>query len=135
MGIGGGVFFGYREEAPVAPGGKQSLRLPSPNISPPQTSILEIERLKTPTYIYRSFRGSATDDYPDDLTQVGFATRILIISVREGRLEIQYSFDGTAIQEENELRDHHRVIQSIRAFRVRNAIAGYIAQYQLVAML
>ena len=133
MGLAGGVFYGYRE---LERGLDLPHKLPPPFAldSPPQTTPMEIERLETPTYRYEVYSGQVGDAYPGTMTEIPFTTRMLIISI-EGQLIMQYSFDGANLQPEQELRGDFRVIQAIRAFRVRNAVIGWPAWYQLVAML
>lgn len=133
MGIALGRFYGYREEEPAVTG-KQKFMFPFGIVNPPQTNPIEIEMLTIPTYQYVVFSGDAPAAYPAELTAIGFETRMLVISV-DGRVVIQFSFDGTALQEEQEFRGPFRVVQAIRAFRARSAIEGLPAWYQLVAMV
>ena len=132
--ITGGSFYGYREQALAEPL-RRPLR-PQAGISPPpQLSVVEVERLSYPTYRYAVFSGDAPDEYPEDLIQVGFMSRMVLITLSNAPIDIQVSYDGTTIIAEEVLRKSHRDVKAIQAFRVRNVLPGWVAWYQLVAML
>ena len=132
MGIGGALFYGYREEDVDLAFPVRGLP-PFALLSPPQTDIVEIEMLSTPTYQYEVWRGEVPDEYPAEMYEVGFESRMLVISVL-GRAIIQFSFDATDLLQEKQLRGDHRIIQAIRGFRIRKAVLGQDTSYQVVAM-
>lgn len=128
-----GVFLGFRELA-LLPAPKQSLRLPASMPRMPSMRIIEVESLKTPTYDSATFAGNAPDHFPAELIQIGFATRMLAITISGGHLDIEYSFDGETVGSRETLMRSHRLLKAIQAFRVRSAVPGWKTWYQVLCM-
>jgi hypothetical protein len=129
----GGSFYGYREEDIGEPL-RQRLRPMAGVPPPPQLTPIEVERLSFPTYLYAVFSGEAPDDYPDDWIQVGFMTRMVVITVANAPLDIMVTYDGTTVMQEEVLREGHRDVKAIQGFRVRNTLPGWISWYQIVCL-
>jgi hypothetical protein len=129
----GGDVWGYREMAPSAPY-RQVLRLPARNPIPPKATPLEMEFLEYPTYQNFTDYGDAPDDYPEDWIQIGFPTRMIIVTIAENAVDIQWSYDGETVNVEKTQWRSDRQAHSVRAFRVRNHTRGAVAWYQVLGL-
>ncbi len=135
----GGDVWGYREMALSEPY-RQMLRLPARNPIPPGSTPMEFEDLGYPTYDYFCSYGNAPDTYADELIPVvtddgePFISRMLIITVGDNAVDVQYSFDGIIVNVEKTMWRSDRQAHSLRAFRIRNHTPGAVAWYQFLAM-
>ena len=137
------TFFGYREyEKPVL--SRRGARLFTP-VARRATRLDEpLERLAPkwfhwdllgPTpYDYEVHSGEARDTYSDAFILTRFQTRAVLCTVTDNPAYLVFTYDGATALPERFFDTGFTRVESIRGFKIRNAMPGQVARYQVVAL-
>lgn len=135
-----GSFTGYRELEIPAVGGPSSTM--PPLIIPFGAGIepWELPALPRVPYDYRSFRGTASDNFPvafipideDAYEGAGFVCSVMEANVHKSEVQVAISIDGVTVSSLFILRGHKLRILKARGFMIRSLVPGDDCHYQLV---
>lgn len=126
-----GIFYGYRERAPVR---RASTRLWLFPPSDPEIRLTywDWDLLGPIPFSYDVFSGYAGDDYPDDFVLFPFQSRLIIATIRDAPAYIRFTYDGVTEQPERRFDLGFARVEAARGFKIRNADPGIQSQYQII---
>ena len=133
MHYGTGIFYGYREEAPVD---NRPPRLrPQGSVNPMKLSPLFMASIVIPGYDYFARNGMAPEEFDPVWIPLDWQCRSASWTLRGGPLQVQISYDGETVGDVRTLRCSTRSLDSFVAYRVREYIPGTAVWYQLLAII
>lgn len=142
-------YLGYRELAPPAPpagrrgwtfpsmskGATYSFPLPPP---PLRLQYWHWDLLGPIPFTYKVFRGEAADDYAAAFQEIDLPygmTRLIVCTIRDNPARLIFTYDGINELPEREFSIGFARVEAVVGFKVKNAIPGMTARYQLCFML
>ena len=130
-----GSFFGYREyvKKPVV-GGRLIVFPPiEPEI---RLQWWHWDLLGPIPYAYDVFKGTADDAFPDDFVLFPFFTRMILANIRDNPAKLQFCYDqeGKIYFDERQFDIGFIRVEAAWGFRIKNAVPGNPARYQIVPL-
>lgn len=131
--IASGSFFGYRERPPAMPQKRRAVRLYT---FKPRTRLawFHWDLLGPVPYDYRVYEGYASDTFGDYIP-IPYMSRMIVCNIRENDAILQFMYNEAAECPERLFELGFARVEAVIAFRIRNAIPGSPAYYQISPMI
>lgn len=133
MAIFSGSFFGYREYT------KKAALISRPVVFPVIDPEIRLQwwhwdLLGPIPYAYNVFKGLANDDFPDKFILFPFFTRMILANIRDNPAKLQFCYDQDeeVYFDEREFDSGFIRVEAAWGFRIKNAVPGNPARYQIV---
>lgn len=129
------TYHGYRELAPLPPGGGMRpwwFRPIKPEI---RLQYWQWDLLGPVPFWYEVYSGLAEDDYQSDFIEFPFTSRLIMATITDAPAYIIWTYDGVTELPERRFDLGFARLEAAVGFKVKNAEPGIPARYQIIAML
>jgi hypothetical protein len=128
-----GLFHGYRELAAISAKLRRGVRLYAP---PPRTRLawFHWDLLGPVPYDYRVYAGYADDEF-SDYVYLPFMSRLVLCSIHENDAILQFMYNEATECPKRLFEIGFERVEAVIAFRIKNAVPGNVARYQIAPMV